>query len=261
MPEIIDILKQDSEHLPDWLKTGSASFHRSDFFGSRTVYYPGSGCDGQPVRLCARSHAAHAFVYVDYGKSREAILQELRDPVRGFRGYFIERTENVSEASLRPGGWVQHINAADRQGISYLFATAEPFALFVVLRRKDGVGEDHGPERLAMLFVGGDGYATFDALYCQDDDTAEPYLAVIQDHGFGGDYDRFGRGGILERLARECDRLPKWLLVGKDTEPWAEPWTSPWRDPRGYRDAGADSDPGGEHGTTRRLHELFTDIG
>ncbi len=261
MPAIIDILGQDPEPLPDWLRAGPVSFDRSEIFGSRTVYYPGSGGDGQPVRLCALSHAAHAFVYVDYGKSRDAILRELRDPVRGFRGYLIEHTEDVSEASLRPGGWVQHISAADRQDISYDFATVEPFALFVVLRRKDGEGEDHGPERLAMLFVGGDGFATFDALYCQDDDTAEPYLAVIQDHGSGGNWNRFGRGEILERLARECGRLPKWLLVGENTDPWAEPWVAPWRDPRGYRDAGAESDLGGIHRAARRLYMLFTDIG
>ena len=68
MPTIIDILRQDPEPLPDWLRAGPASFDRNEFFGSRTVYYPGSGGDGQPVRLCALSHAAHAFVYVDHGK-------------------------------------------------------------------------------------------------------------------------------------------------------------------------------------------------
>ena len=68
----------------------------------------------------------------------ESIDEELRDPVKGFRGYCIERTEEVSEASLRPGGWVQHISAADRQNISYDFATAEPFAQLVVLRRREG---------------------------------------------------------------------------------------------------------------------------
>lgn len=46
-----------------------------------------------------------------------------------------------------------------------------------------------------------------------------------------------------------------------NTEPWAEPWGAPWQDPRGYRDAGAEPDPGGEHRVPRRLHKLFTDFG
>ena len=112
-----------------------------------------------------------------------------------------------------------------------------------------------------MLFVGGVGFVTFDMLYCQDDDTAALFLAVIQDHGFGGNRNRFGWIGILERLARERDGLPKWLLVGENTDPWAEPWAAPWRDPRGYRDAGAETDSDDEHcSIPRRFYKQFTDI-
>ena len=93
------------------------------------------------------------------------------------------------------------------------------------------------------LFIGGDGHATYDALYCQGDGTAAPFLVVIQDHGFGGDYDKFRRGGILERIARQCGQLPQWLLVGENTEPWED-----------YEDCGADAEVGGMQAMPRRLY-------
>ena len=61
-----------------------------------------------------------------------------------------------------------------------------PFSLFVVLRRRETFDATHGPARVALLFVGGDSYATFDALYCQNDGTPAPFFVLIQDHGFGG---------------------------------------------------------------------------
>ncbi len=67
-----EYLRQQSEEMPDWLEHfGSGDrFSRSQFFGSRVVYYPGSGTDGHPVKVFGSSHSAHSFVYVDYGMSQ-----------------------------------------------------------------------------------------------------------------------------------------------------------------------------------------------
>ena len=72
-----------------------------------------------------------------------------------------------------------------------------------------------------MLFVGGDGFATFDALYCQGDGTPPPYLVVAKDHGFGGNWDAFGEDGLLERLATNAERQPKYLFAWGNARPWA----------------------------------------
>ena len=240
---LVGVLRQDQEPVPHWLQRSSVQFDRSDFFGSRTVYYPGSGDDGHPVRLCARAHAAHAFVYVDYGVSQETLQETLRCRVHGFLGYDVEHQEEVTEATLRPGGWTPHIGRADLPGQPYGFVSVTPFSLFVVLRRRETLDDTHGPARLAMLFVGGDGYATFDALYCQNDGTPAPFLVLIQDHGFGGDFDRFDKGGLLARIAQRCSVLPKWLLVGEPSAAWS-----------GFRDTCTTS-PGGMHNTPRQLFE------
>lgn len=200
-----------------WLCAERPTFSRSDFFTGRTVYYPGSGFDGDPVKLCSRAHAAHAFVYADYGVEWPEIARQIADPETGFRGYAIEREEPVAEAALRPGGWVAHATVKPE---AYGFASARPFARLVVLRREDTYDDTYGLRRFAVLFVGGDGFATFDALYCQGDGTPAPYLVASKDHGFGGNYDCFGAGGLLERLAVHAAERPRYLLV-YDRAPWA----------------------------------------
>ena len=47
--DLIAVLQQDPEPFPEWLRELSPAFDRAAFFGSRTVYYPGSGADGQPA--------------------------------------------------------------------------------------------------------------------------------------------------------------------------------------------------------------------
>src|SRR5690606_23296098 len=68
------------EEMPQWLiryEPGDP-FDRETFFSSRVIFYPGSGTDGQPVKLLGETHAAHCFVYADYGIGSEAIRNELR---------------------------------------------------------------------------------------------------------------------------------------------------------------------------------------
>lgn len=213
---IVDVLAQSPEEVPTWLLDPNPSFSQREFFNARTVYYPGSGCDGQPVKLCAKAHAAHTFVYVDYGVERQDIARWVRDPEVGFRGYGAMLDEKPVE-----------------------FASATPSAWLAVLHGKEGCNADHGPERLAVLFVGGDGAATFDALYCQGDGTPAPYLFVAQNHGGIPD---FGKRGLLARLATEADQRPRYLLVACNTDPWA-----------GYLDVGAEREAGGARGHPRRL--------
>ena len=94
--------------------------------------------------------------------------------------------------------------------------------------------------------IGGDGHATCDALYCQNDETPPPFLVVIQDNAFDANYDKFGAGGLLECIAHKCGVKPQWLLVGKRGRQKYDPWS-------GYRDSGCPGEPGGMHATLRRL--------
>ena len=243
MPTIVEILRRDPEPLPQWLTNQSPPrFNRETFFASRTVYYPGSGDDGQPVKLCAQSHAAHSFIYVDQAVDWDTLCNRLNDPEKGFRGYEIADHEPVSEHELRPGGWTPHVTADGARNASrFRDSFVQPFGRFVALDRQ-GDDEGHGPRRLAILFIGGDGIASYDALYCQKDGTPPPFLTVVQDHGFGGNWDTFGRGGLLERIARRRSVLPRFILLADNSEPW-----------QGYLDTQATAALGGSAAQPRRL--------
>jgi hypothetical protein len=205
------------EQEPEWLsqldQLDTATI-ANRFLSSRLVYYPGSRWDGGPIACFNSSHAAHCFVYVDYGIQSSTLKQVIANP--GFTGYRSLPRIELKEEDLTPGGWVSHAPADARPWIR----TAAPYGFIEVLERIDGYGESHGAKRFAVLFLGADGFATFDALFCQPTSLPGPWCVVLQDHGFGGNYDRFGAGGILEELARSSRRYPDYLLVGGSTEVW-----------------------------------------
>ena len=210
-PTIIEVLSDNCEPLPEWLREFSPKFNLENFFSSRTVFYPGSGTDGQPIRLCSTAHTAHTFVYADYMVSANEIISK----VNKFKGYDIERLENLDEELVSPNGWRPREDLSDRAP----FEPTAPYYLYVVLCRKRNFNRTHGPKKLAILFIGRDGFETFDILYCQNDRRI-PYLIVVQDHGFGYNFDRFDKRGLLRRYAKKHSAQPQLLLVGKPSKAW-----------------------------------------
>ena len=246
MPRIVDILRHDPEPLPEWLRVFCPNFSRENFFSSRsrTLFYPGSGTDGQPIRLCSNAHAVHTFVYVDYGVSAEDIVSEMNE----IKGYDIEHLEKLDETLVCPNGWRPRKDLSD----SYQrLVLTDPYYLYVVLCRKKNFNKTLGPKKLAILFIGRDGFETFDILYCQNSRRRraipKPYLIVVQHTGgvLGGNHDRFENDGLLHQYAKEFNALPKLLLVGKPSTAWV-----------GYQDTGARPITGGADYRVRRLYRL-----
>ena len=224
--ELHHYLQRHREPCPDWLRNFKKgdTFNRQDFFGSRVVYYPGSGSDGHAVRLFGSAHSAHCFVQVDYLFEQNQVKAELDGKCarqntgsRPFRGYHNLARLSLSESDLAPTGWVQHVHNLERTRFSDCF---KPYAFLEILERDDDFGDDHGSHRLAILFLGADGIASYDALFCQSNGTRPPFAVLIQEHGFGGNYDKFGSGGLLERIALECQVFPDFLLVADGSQPW-----------------------------------------
>ena len=258
MPTIISILEEDREPLPEWLKNRVSKFDRNKFFASRTVFYPGSGIDGCPIEICSSTHAAHAFVYVDCKIPQDEIEKCIRwegansikvgGGVRGhkFKGYEVEYSEEIEQSTLLPRF---HLRKFPRYSC-ICTPPVKSFAFFVVLRREEGFDNMHGPKRLAVLFIGDDGFYTFNALYCLNDVTPAPYLVVVVDYGFGCATNKFGQGGLLHQIALEHNVSPKWLLVGTTTEPWDE-----------YENTGADIvECGREFAGERELYKYNSEL-
>lgn len=220
-------LKQTAEQVPNWLGSHQVGqkLNLSSFFGSRVVYYPGSGLDGDAVKLFASSNSAHCFVYADYGLNKESLEQQLDSAENGFRGYTKLDRIKLSQEDILPKNWVQHIDPSLAGNVNYSNASEvinQPFAFLEILERKAEFDESHGAKRIAILFLGADGFATYDALFCQS--ASQPLFAlVLQDHGFGGNYARFDNKGLLHGIAQKTQKFPKYLWVDPTgTKPWEE---------------------------------------
>lgn len=235
-----------SEPMPDWLKSLKPGEPASinQFFGSRLVYYPGSGHDGQPVALFGASHAAHCFVYADYGVSRSEVERDLNSRSDSFSGYRTLDRIQISENDLTPQRWMPHIQPDEIADKKFAAGFVAPFGFLEILERFESLNDDHGPQRLAILFLGADGIAAYDALFCQNA-YAAPFAVVIQEHGFGGNYNAFGRGSLLELVASRTETWPAYLLVSANGQCW-----------EGYKAMpNLESTRGGEHLTERALFE------
>ena len=218
-------LKTIQEPMPAWLSqfNNTTRIQWEDFFSSRVVYYPGSGFDGEAVRLFASTKSAHCFIYADYIVSQHTLSQKLDQPNGAFTGYKTLARIHLTEQEILARYWVQHLHQTASKNVTYGFAKElqrAPFAFLEVLERKPEFNDSFGAQRIAILFVGGDGVATYDALFCQQD--SKPLFAlVLQDHGFGGNYTEFGEGGLLHEIASSCQKLPQYLWVDpRDTQPW-----------------------------------------
>ena len=214
-----------SEPVPQWLAQfePGGPFDAEAFFASRVVYYPGSGNDGHAVQVFAGSHSAHCFVYADYVYPAKDIKNELN--AHGFRGYSTLARIELTQSQLGSLHWTKHITPDEfelaKQAVSRTGIAHQPsrFGFVEILERNREVGDEHGAHRIALLFLGADGHATFDALFCQDGKNA-PFAILLQDHGFGGDYSAFGVEGLMARIAQRTERFPNLLLVARNTNPW-----------------------------------------
>lgn len=217
--ELVEFLKTRAEPCPDWLAnfTPDTPFDARPFFASRVVYYPGHGGDGQAVRVFSAAHAAHCFIYADYFWEEADIKASLDHPRRHFKGYHTLARISLTPEKLISGNWRPHAQPTHGWATQ---PNIQPFGFVEVLERDADFGPEHGADRLAILFLGADGHATYDALFCQAGQTKPPYAILLQDHGFGGNYSAFGRDGLMEKIATMTGRKPELLLVAENTKAW-----------------------------------------
>jgi len=166
-----------------------------------SVFYPACGMDGHPVEYLGGF--SHSFVYVDWNARVAAVM----DAAHGFRGYRVlfARPAEPSELCFRP--FQPLLPAAEDD---YLRAMRErqaspPFAHWIVLERLPDHPESHGPERLSLLYVCGEGVATFQHLYFSNQ-AAPSVVALIRSDAFTGNWTSFCNPDAL--LARSVMENP-----------------------------------------------------
>ena len=178
-----------------------------------SLYYPASGFDGDPVKHLLGTFLS--FIYVDYARSHELLMQEIRG--RGFKGYRMLGWRAVTRSELVPYGWTPHYPTMEDGNPRSGYCWAKPpFCDWCIFERLPEMNKDYGPYRFSLLFVGGDGVATFQALYLGNQ-AAPRGVAIIQEgYGFGFNWTSFrDRSRIFARSVMDNPYgQPGILLVG-----------------------------------------------
>ena len=213
-----DFLKDNCrQNMPQWLAEYNGNgIDLAAVRKTASVYYPGAGFDGQPIHTFNAAHAAYLYIYADYGVEKQKIESKLDS----FNGYKAIGKHDIALNQLAPA-WRPHIRMTkELVEESRRWAKVSPYCFMVVFERKEKFTSDHGAKRFAVIFIGGDGIASYDALFGNRNMIA-PLAVVLQDHGFGGNYSSFGRDSIMEEIAKNSGVYPELLLVGTNcTEAW-----------------------------------------
>ncbi len=160
---------------------------------SRSLYYPSSAFDGQPVKHFAG--VVHSFIYVDYSQQRDKTRQEF---TLGFLGYHLAGQKDLTPTDLSPTPFRGVVPGRYQRDIEYFeehrsFLTqgVDPFALWAIFDRDSDRDDAHGPKRFSLIYICGDGVATYQALFWPAR-ISPAALAIIQPGtGFGLNYTNF----------------------------------------------------------------------
>lgn len=237
--------------MPQWLKDYKPGDRVSfgDFMSSRIGYYPGSGDDGCLIKTCNMAHCVHCFIQVDYGIAEDMLKREAEE-FNAFNGYRAIGRVDWSERDLAPHGQYapnfRFTEPETRRAVEGFGRdkNVEPYCFMEVYERNSDKGEDWGAERFAVTFLFADGIATYYQLFCREYRRA-PWIFLLQDHGFGGNYAGFGRESLMERAMKANGCWPENVLCADNTGIWD-----------GY--GKVDSAPviGGMHANRRFLYKL-----
>jgi hypothetical protein len=166
------------------MKKTSKRCHR---YTPDSLYYPSSGVDGTPVKYLGG--LVHSFIYVDYGFEYDRVKDSLYDERKKFKGYHIISFENLDKEYLIPDGWSPIFpEKSDGNPEKHIKHIRKPYAVLVVHERDKSYGDEHGPERFSILYICGDGVATYQALY-HGNGCAPAAVTIIQPGcGFGNNW-------------------------------------------------------------------------
>ena len=256
MKSKVEYLSKLKEPYPDWLNHGRYSLR--NFFGSRTVFYPGAGGDGRPLDTFNPSHSSHCYFFVDQWYSVTGLDEHAGPLPTGYSLIFDKQysadelaresmcplpEDALEQYSLPPKSPIGSSTRSYRSRDDSMLAAIDS-ASAVCLRvyeRQRGFGDAHGAERFAIFCLGMEARTAYEWFYGTMFRGNPPFAVWLKDHGFGGDFAKRTAGdkgfgdpdGRLYRAARRTG-LPEYLVVNHGNKYW-----------RGYRWVeGVEPEPG-----------------
>ena len=227
MEEMIFYLSKFHEEPPAWLENylhgGQITF--KDIMSSRVGYYPGSGYDGTLMKVGNKSHSVHSFLYVDYMLKRKDLEDHIAKE-NSILGYHPIGEIEWQESDLMPNGQypidfnIRPKHAIDGNPNTFVDPNEKPYCFSLILERDEDKDETWGAEHFVVTFLFADGIATYYQLFVKEYAKA-PWLFLLQDHGFGCNYDEFGSGGILDKIIQKNHCYPQFVLCATNTRIWS----------------------------------------
>lgn len=183
-----------------------------------SLFYPACDNDGGVVKDCNKNNqdlGVDTFIYCDYAFGED----RFNESIDSFRGYKVFAIRTLKQNDLTPSGWSPKLppNLTKEEYTRYSDAYKKPFAKWVVYERSDEMGDDFGPKRFSLIYIGGEGIATYQAIYWSNN-ACPKVLAIIQPgHAFGLNWTDFTapNGHLNWIVANNPNKLmPKQIYFG-----------------------------------------------
>lgn len=192
-----------------------------------SVYYPACYDDGEPVKFFNERFAEYgiqSYVYVDYGMQADT-LSTLQD---GFRYYHVFATRELKESDLvshkwNPSKYLHYLSPEEVARMAEVFRIhrIDPnnaFGRWIVYERDEDADPIVGPEKFSLLYIAGDGAATYAALYLENNIAPRALSIIRPGTGWGGNYSSyFDSDSVFHRVVNSGSLVPEYVFLGNKT--------------------------------------------
>ena len=185
---------------------------------ANSLFYPACDNDGGVVRDCNMSNEGlgiDTFIYCDYafGEAR------LNEQMATFHGYNVLATKSLNANDLTPNGWNMQMppRLNLEQYHTYKDSYKTPFAKWIVYERVPEKGEDFGPKRFSLIYIGGEGIAAYQAIYWSNNACPKAIAIIQPGHAFGINWTDFTEpNGYLNWIVSKNPnrKMPKQIYFG-----------------------------------------------
>lgn len=220
MTDMISYLSNYREETPAWLENylQGEQITFKDLMSSRVGYYPGSGDDGSLIKIGNKSHSVHSFLYVDYGVRRAELEKRIANSFRGYHPIQqIEWYESDIISNNTDSTEIQEPKFGNPD--TFFVKDEKPYYLSAIMERDKERDDSWGAQHFVATFLFADGIDTYEQLFVKEY-TKVPWLFLLQDHGWGGNYDRFGADGKLDIIIKKNLCYPQFVICAKNTRIW-----------------------------------------
>lgn len=188
--------------VPTWLENlESLDVLPIDDLLKDSIYYPASYCDRSVIEMFGGY--GHSFIYVDLCMKKAFLNEQINRQFNGYNKLFYREVKQ-SELCFRPYSPILPVIEEDGDPKKCRFYTRngeEPTAFWVVYERRDSTDVGYGPKRFSLLYIAGEGVATYQALYYSNKTKPSLIAMLTCNTGAAGNWTEFlKRGGFFERV-------------------------------------------------------------